>query len=117
MKLRPANINITRENVARQFGVHTGTKTAVELAVTRPDLVRRVVLHAPTVFNEQELQALRTRDSAIHSPNDDGSHVMIRWNRRQENLACARIVLRERILRAFTRGAAKALSRPPPAQP
>ena len=77
------------------FGDHTGTKTAVELAVTRPDLIRRVVLHAPAVFNEQELLALRTRDSAIHSPNADGSHVMMRWNWRRENLACAPIVLRE----------------------
>ena len=77
------------------FGDHTGTKTAVELGVTQPELVRRIVLHSPVVFSDEELRGLRTKDVATASWKEDGSHVMIGWNWRRGNMACAPLVLRQ----------------------
>lgn len=77
------------------FGDHTGTKTAVELAVTRPELVRRIVLHSPVIFDDEELAKLRAKDDAIARWQDDGSHFMGSWNWRRGNMAIAPIVLRQ----------------------
>lgn len=77
------------------FGDHTGTKTAVELGVTQPELVRRIVLHSPVVFDDQELARLRAKDIAIARWQEDGSHLMGSWNWRRENMTSAPVVLRQ----------------------
>jgi len=77
------------------FGDHTGTKTAVELGVTEPELVRRIVLHSPVIFDEEELRHLRAKDANIASWKDDGSHFLPGWDWRRGNMACAPVVLRQ----------------------
>ncbi|MBM3513500.1 MAG: alpha/beta fold hydrolase [Alphaproteobacteria bacterium] len=61
------------------FGFHTGVLIATELAVTRPDLVRRVILASVPYMKPDEVA---TRTAAIKRDfrlPEDGSHVMDRW--------------------------------------
>ena len=41
------------------MGYHTGSETCIELALQRPDLVRRIVQISCPVFTDDELDALR----------------------------------------------------------
>ena len=60
------------------MGYHTGSITCAELALQRPDLVRRVVMVSAPVFSDEEL--VRFRESYAPRPlNEDGSHIVERW--------------------------------------
>jgi pimeloyl-ACP methyl ester carboxylesterase len=60
------------------IGNHTGSKVAVELALQRPDLVRRLVLISAPVYNAEELAAMKTRYHEV-APREDGGHLVERW--------------------------------------
>lgn len=60
-------------------GYHTGSKTCVELALQRPDLVRRLVLVSAPIYTDEEL-AKQKRDYAPEQIKRDGSHLEWRWN-------------------------------------
>ena len=77
------------------LGDSTGTKTAVELAVKWQSRIRRVVLHSGAVFSDDELKSLRARDAIIERPQADGSHIMMRWDWRRQNMGPAPVFLRE----------------------
>jgi len=60
------------------MGYHTGSKIAVELALQRPDRVRRLVLVSSPIYLSDELQQMR----ALYAPRDlraDGSHLIELW--------------------------------------
>lgn len=59
-------------------GVHTGSKIALELALQRPALVRRLVLVSAPVYDEAEL-ARQLRDYADPGIPRDGAHMLARW--------------------------------------
>lgn len=59
-------------------GVHTGSKVAVELALQRPALVRRLVLVSAPVYDRDEL-ARQLRDYADPGIPRDGAHMLARW--------------------------------------
>ena len=60
-------------------GYHTGSKTSVELALQRPNLVRRVVLFSAPIYSDEEL-AKQKHDYAPEKIERDGSHLEWRWN-------------------------------------
>ncbi len=59
-------------------GMHTGSKIALELALQRPDAIRRLVLISTPVFTEPELAQLR-REFAPMQLHDDGQHLVDYW--------------------------------------
>jgi pimeloyl-ACP methyl ester carboxylesterase len=67
------------------MGDHTGSKTAVEVAIRRPQQVRRVVLNAAPVYSDAELAYLLSLDQSIETANEDGAHVAARWKWSREN--------------------------------
>lgn len=76
------------------FGFHTGTLIATELAILRPDLVRRIVLSGIPYFSEEErLKRLANvpRDMRL---TEDGARVLGRWapivNRRPKGVSLER---------------------------
>ncbi|MSO64977.1 MAG: alpha/beta fold hydrolase [Alphaproteobacteria bacterium] len=60
------------------LGNHTGSKVAVELALQRPALVRRLVLISAPVYSDDELQAMKTKYDEVKL-REDGAHLAERW--------------------------------------
>ena len=64
------------------FGDHTGAKVGVELALQRPQLVRRLVFNACPVYSPEKMAEMMTHLEA-ERPKDvvpqDGSHILHRW--------------------------------------
>lgn len=60
------------------MGYHTGSMIAAELAGTRPELVRRVVLVSAPIFTAAEREAMMSLYAPI-PPAMDGSHLVKRW--------------------------------------
>lgn len=60
------------------MGYHTGAKIALELAILRPDQVRRLVLISSTIFTEAERQSFRDHYGP-KDPTTDGSHLAALW--------------------------------------
>jgi len=62
------------------LGYHTGACIAAELALARPEQVRRLVMVAAPVFNDEEREAFdRARWPA--PLREDGAHLMEEWQR------------------------------------
>jgi len=63
------------------LGNHTSSATAVELAVRRPDLVRRVVLHSALMFTPEDRSAYRAKMANVTPPDLDTalSRMPERW--------------------------------------
>ena len=60
------------------IGYHTGSKTAVELGLRRPQQVRHVVMISAPLFTDEELGEFRS----LYAPKpiaEDGSHLVRRW--------------------------------------
>ena len=62
------------------LGYHTGASIAAELAVARPELVRRVVMVAAPVFNAAEREAFDRQPWPVQV-REDGSHLAAEWQR------------------------------------
>ena len=62
------------------FGFHTGVFIASELAVQRPDLVRRVVMSGIAYYPEEARAERLAGLAADKSLPEDGSFIMNRWN-------------------------------------
>ncbi|MDA0367611.1 MAG: alpha/beta hydrolase [Proteobacteria bacterium] len=69
------NLGLKRIDV---MGYHTGSETCIELALQRPDLVRRIVQISCPVFTDAELEELR-RGYAAAPLMADGSHLVGKW--------------------------------------
>jgi len=61
------------------LGYHTGSLTAVELAVRRPDLVRRIVTVSMPVFTASELERLRRVYAQEPIFTEDGARLLEKW--------------------------------------
>ncbi len=59
------------------LGYHTGALLATELALTRPEQVRRVVLIAVPLFDAERRSAYRAQETEYA---EDGSHLLEMWN-------------------------------------
>ncbi len=64
------------------LGYHTGSAIAAEVAIARPELVRRLVLVAVPVLEEAERDAFR-REPWPAPVAEDGSHLLREWQRSQ----------------------------------
>ena len=60
------------------IGYHTGSKTAVELGLRRPDKVRHVVMISAPLFTDEELKDHRSLYASTPVA-EDGSHLVKRW--------------------------------------
>jgi pimeloyl-ACP methyl ester carboxylesterase len=60
------------------MGYHTGSITCAELALQRPDLVRRIVMVSAPIFTDEELMWFRENYAATPL-KEDGSHIVERW--------------------------------------
>ncbi len=60
------------------IGYHTGSETAVALALARPSQVRRVVMISAPIFTDQELGEFRAH-YAHDALTEDGSHLVRKW--------------------------------------
>jgi pimeloyl-ACP methyl ester carboxylesterase len=60
------------------MGYHTGSKIAVELALLRPQQIRRLLLISAPVLSEAEREAMRTHYGQ-KTPSADGSHLSTLW--------------------------------------
>jgi len=65
------------------LGHQTGSLIAAELAITRPQQIRRVVLTSIPAFTDAEREAFRRAPWPV-PPAEDGSHLMIEWKRSLE---------------------------------
>ena len=61
------------------IGYHTGSLTSVELALQRPEQVRRVIMISAPVFTEEELEANRAEFAPVQLTKD-GSHLEKAWS-------------------------------------
>jgi pimeloyl-ACP methyl ester carboxylesterase len=60
------------------IGYHTGSMTVIELALQRPDLVRRIVQVSSPIFTKEEV----ARHRALYAPpaiEPDGAHLVKKW--------------------------------------
>jgi pimeloyl-ACP methyl ester carboxylesterase len=62
------------------LGYHTGSLIAAEIAIARPDLVRRLVLVAVPVLTEAEKDTFRRTPWPV-AVAEDGSHLTTEWQR------------------------------------
>jgi pimeloyl-ACP methyl ester carboxylesterase len=62
------------------LGYQTGSLAAAELAIARPEQVRRVVLAGTPVFDVREREAFNARPWPARA-RDDGSHLVEEWQR------------------------------------
>jgi pimeloyl-ACP methyl ester carboxylesterase len=62
------------------LGYHTGTLIATEIALARPELVRRLVLVGVPVLDDDERAAFARAPWPV-PPAEDGSHVLAEWQR------------------------------------
>ena len=62
------------------MGYHTGSETCVELALQRPDLVRRIVMNSAPILSDDEVESYRSTFAAAEI-EDDGSHLVDSWTR------------------------------------
>ena len=60
------------------MGYHTGSMTCAELALQRPDLVRRIVMVSAPIFSDEELVWFR-ENYAAKPLKEDGSHIVESW--------------------------------------
>ena len=65
------------------LGYHTGSAIATELALARPQQVRRIVYVAVPIFLPAEREAFNARPWPV-PPREDGSHVVDEWQRTLE---------------------------------
>lgn len=65
------------------LGYHTGSLVATELAIARPQQIRRVVLVGVPVLTEADREAFRRAPWPVPSA-EDGSHLMTEWRRTLE---------------------------------
>lgn len=63
------------------FGFHTGAYIAAELALSRPDLVQRVVLSGVAFKSPEERQKLLDALPTDYSFAEDGTRLLNRWHR------------------------------------
>ena len=64
------------------MGFHTGSETSVEIALQRPDQIRRLVLVSAPIFTDEELPQFRDH-YAKRDISDDGSHLAAKWRGHQ----------------------------------
>jgi pimeloyl-ACP methyl ester carboxylesterase len=62
------------------FGAHTGAQIGVQLAVTHPPRVRRLVLDGIPLFDEEFRQKLLANYAPRIAPDDHGGHLSWAWN-------------------------------------
>lgn len=64
------------------LGDHTGAKVAVELALQRPNQIRRMVFNACPVYPPQLMAKMRAHldDEKSNEVSEDGSHLIARWS-------------------------------------
>jgi pimeloyl-ACP methyl ester carboxylesterase len=75
---------------AHVFGAMTGTRTAVDIAVSSPERVEKLVLMALPYFESGEARDARLRQSQqehMGAPEPDGSHIVKLWRYVLDNLA------------------------------
>lgn len=73
----PAVLGLAQVDV---IGLFTGAAIAAELAASRPDLVRRLILAGPPLFTPEQ-QAGFVEHAWPVKPEQDGSHLMREWQR------------------------------------
>jgi pimeloyl-ACP methyl ester carboxylesterase len=62
------------------LGYHTGAAIAAEVAIARPQQVRRLVMVAVPAFNEAEREAFRQAPWPVPA-REDGAHLLEEWQR------------------------------------
>jgi pimeloyl-ACP methyl ester carboxylesterase len=62
------------------YGAHTGAQIGVQLAVTHPQRVRRLVLDGIPLFTEEFRQRLLANYAPKVAPDDHGGHLSWAWN-------------------------------------
>lgn len=62
------------------YGTHTGANIAIEIALARPDRVRKVILDGVALYSDQERQERLARYAPAVAPADDGSHMIWAWS-------------------------------------
>ena len=66
------------------YGAHTGAKIALELAIRRPDLIRRLILDGLSVYTASEREQHLANYAPAIEPESDGSHLLRYWNMRRD---------------------------------
>lgn len=66
------------------YGAHTGAKIVLELAVRRPDLVRRLVLDGLGLYTPEERTELLDRYTPPLEPDPSGDHLLRYWHMQRD---------------------------------
>ena len=62
------------------YGTHTGASIAIEISVTNPKRVRKLILDGVSVFTDAARQEMLIRHAPIMKPAEDGSHLVWSWH-------------------------------------
>lgn len=62
------------------YGSHTGANLALELALTRPAQVRRVIFDGMAMYTDAEREELLASYTPEQEPQADGSHLLWAWH-------------------------------------
>jgi pimeloyl-ACP methyl ester carboxylesterase len=62
------------------YGHHTGAQVACELAIARPDRVRRLILDGVGLYTEHEREEFLSRYAPPLTPDAEGHHMMWIWD-------------------------------------
>jgi pimeloyl-ACP methyl ester carboxylesterase len=76
-------IDLMRFRQVDVLGYHTGAAIAAELALLRPQIVKRLVLVGVPVLTTEERDAFKRSPWPV-PPAEDGSHLTTEWRRSQE---------------------------------
>ena len=67
-------------------GDHTGASIVIAFAEKHPDLIKRLIVHGPPIFNAERLAQLRAMRS-YRPPQADGGHLSETWQRLRTTFA------------------------------
>ncbi len=79
-----ATIEAIGLHAADVYGAHTGAKIVLELAVRRPDLVRRLVLDGLGLYTPEERTELLDRYTPPLEPELSGDHLLRYWHMQRD---------------------------------
>ena len=62
------------------IGYGTGSKIAFQMGLTKPDMIKHVILISAPDYNETEVESMKIKLGKVIEPKDDGSHLIELWN-------------------------------------
>ena len=66
------------------YGSRTGSCTGIEIAIARPQQVKRLIVDGPVLFTPEYVEWMLKKYLPIIIPDENGSHLLLTWNFRRD---------------------------------